>query len=108
MANEQVIKEVTPNFLRYILHNDCSRNQKDANPISAVEVVEAINQGKKVEIINAVIDGPFTLRSVTVESEISIQQSEFRGIIDCSYATFNEVVSLPPSSSPPEATLYPC
>jgi len=90
--NDKNRKEVTPQLLKYILQDDCSQEEKDATPIAAEEVVEAIKQGKKVEVINAVIDGPFTLRSTTIENEVTIKSTKFRETVDCSYSTFNQVV----------------
>ena len=91
--NDEKRKEVTPRLLRYILQDDLSQEEKDVKSIAAEEITEAINQGKKVEIVNAVIDGPFTLRSTTIESEVTIERTKFRDIVDCSYAVYNQVVS---------------
>lgn len=92
--SEKEKKEVTCFVLRYILPDDWSEEEKEKNPISAEEVVEAIKCGKKVEIINAVIEGPFILKSVNAEDEITIQRTKIRGPIDLSYSTFRRVLNL--------------
>ena len=43
-------KEITPTLLRYVLPDDCSDEYKEANAIAAKEVIEAIKDGKDVEI----------------------------------------------------------
>ena len=91
---EEVIKEVTASVLKYILPDDWSEEKKEANPIAAKKVVEAINDGKNVEIINAVIDGPLKLKSLNVEGEVTIQRTKIRGPIDWSYAAFKRVLNL--------------
>jgi len=92
--SKEVIKEVTSSVLKYILPDTWSDAKKEANPIAAERVVEAIKDGKKVEIKNAVIDGPFILKSVNVEGEVTIQRTKIRGPIDWSYATFKRVLNL--------------
>ncbi len=86
-------KEVTPLVLQYILPDDWDEAEKEKNPISAKEVVEAIKGGKRVEIKNAVIEGDFILKSANVEGEITIQQTKIKGHVDWSYATFKQVLS---------------
>ena len=102
--SEEEKKEVTPSVLRYILPDDWSEEKKEANPITAEEVVEAIKDGKKVEIINAVIEGPLILKSVNVEGEVTIQRTKIRGPIDWSYATFKRVLNLEDSIFETDAT----
>ena len=43
------------------------------------EIVEAVKQGKKVKIFNAVIDGPLLLRSVTIKGEIIVNAGKRDG-----------------------------
>lgn len=92
--NEEEKNEETPVFLRYILPDDWSEKEKEAKPIAAKKVVDAIKSGKKVEIINAVIEGPLILKSSIVNSEVTIQRTKIRGTVDCSYATFKQVLSI--------------
>ena len=87
-------KDVTHKLLRYILPDDCNDEDKEANAIAAEEVVEAIKDGKVVEIINAVIEGTLMLKSVIVEGEVTIEWTKVKGSVDCSYATFRQVLSL--------------
>lgn len=102
--NETENKEVTPSLLRYICPDYWSDQKKVANPIDAEEIVEAIKDGKEVEIINAVIEGPFILRSVNVESEVSIQRTKIRGSLDWSYSTFKRVLNFENSIFETDAT----
>ncbi|KKG17064.1 hypothetical protein EO98_18460 [Methanosarcina sp. 2.H.T.1A.6] len=102
--NETANKEVTPSLLRYIYPDDWDYKKKEENPIDAEEIVEAIKNGKEVEIINAVIEGPFILKSVNVESKVSIQQTKIRGPLDCSYSTFKKVLSFENSIFETDAT----
>lgn len=90
---EEVIKESTPLVLRYILPNNWSEKKKSENPIAGEDVVEAIKKKKAIEIINAVIDGPFILKNLNVEVEVKIQQTKIRGPIDFSYAIFKKVLN---------------
>jgi len=93
VMNTKVV-ETTPFVLRYILPDEWSEEERDADPISAEDVVEAIKGGKSIEIVNAVIEGPFKLKSVTVEGEVTIRRTKIRGHVDWSYATFKQVLSL--------------
>jgi len=104
IMNETKKKEVTPSLLRYICPDNWSDQKKVANPIDAEEIVEAIKDGKVVEIINAVIEGPFILKSVNVESEVSIQRTKIRGPLDWSYATFKRVLNFENSIFEADAT----
>ena len=88
------VVETTPLSLRYIIPDDWSEEEKEANPIAAKKVVDAIKSGKKVEIINAVIEGPLILRSIVVDGEVSIQRTKIKSSLDWSYAVFKQVVSL--------------
>jgi hypothetical protein len=56
--------------------------------------IEAIKAGKDVEIKNAVIEGPFILKSVNAEGEVTIKNTTIRDPIDWSYATFKRVLNL--------------
>jgi hypothetical protein len=80
--------------LRYVLPDNWSETEKEAKPIAAKEIIEAIKNGKKVEIINAVIDGQFILRDINVESEITIERTKIKDIVDWSYSTFKGVLNL--------------
>jgi hypothetical protein len=91
---EEEIKKLTDPVLKYILPDTCSDAEKDANPITAEEIVDAIKAGKDVEIINAVITGPFILKSINVEGEVTIQRTKIRDPIDWSYAAFKRVLNL--------------
>lgn len=88
------VPEITSLILKYVLPDNCSDKDKEANPIAAEEVVEAIKAGKSVEIVNAVIEGSFNLESVVVKGKITIARTKFKGTVDCSYATFKKVLSL--------------
>ena len=88
------IVEVNGYLLRYICPDDWSVEQKEENSIDARKIVEAINAGKTIEIINAVIKGPFILRSANVESEITIKRTKIKGPLDWSYSTFKQVLNL--------------
>jgi len=101
---EEVIKEVTSSVLKYKLPDTWSKAKKENNPITAEDVVEAIKDGKDVEIKNAVIEGPFILKSVNVEGEVTIQRTTIRGPIDWSYATFKRVLNLKNSIFETDAT----
>ncbi len=80
--------------LRYVLPDNWSETEKEAKPITAKEIIEAIKNGKKVEIINAAIDGQFILRDINVESEITIERTKIKDIVDWSYSTFKGVLNL--------------
>jgi uncharacterized protein YjbI with pentapeptide repeats len=97
-------KEVTSHILRYILPDDYSEAEKEAQPIDAEEIVEAIKDGKAVEIINAVIEGHFILNSVNVKSNVTIQRTKIRGSVDWSYAAFKQVLHLENSIFETDAT----
>ena len=90
--------------MKYICPDDWSDEKKEANPIDAEEIVEAIKGGKKVEIINAVIKGTFILKSVNVEGEITIQRAIIKGSLDWSYSTFERVLNLENSIFETDAT----
>lgn len=86
-------KEITPTLLRYVLPDDCSDEYKEANAIAAKEVIEAIKDGKDVEIKNVVIEGLLILKSKIIDSEITIERTKIKGQVDYSYATFKQVLS---------------
>ena len=88
------IKEIKADLLKYILPNKCSEKEKNANPISAEEVVEALRSGKAVEIINAIIKGPLIIKSMIIEGKVTIEQTNIKGFVDCSYTMFKKVLSL--------------
>lgn len=92
--SDKVKKEITPTCFRYVLPYAYTEAEKEANPIAAEEIVEAIKDGKAVEIINAVIDGPFVLKSVTVKGEVYIKQTTIKDYVDWSYADFKQLMSL--------------
>src|SRR5574341_2302105 len=92
--SEKVKKEITPKLLRYILPDDCSDEDKEANAIAAEEIVEAIKGGKNIEIINSVIRGPLILKSVIVEGEVTIERVKIKGPVNSSYASFKHVLNL--------------
>jgi len=92
--NEIENKEVTHSLLRYICPDDWSDQKKEANPIDAEEIVEAIEDGKTVEIINAVIEGAFMLKHINIDGKITIQRTKIRGQVDWSYAAFKQVLNL--------------
>ncbi|MCK4937787.1 MAG: pentapeptide repeat-containing protein [Methanosarcinales archaeon] len=102
--NEIENKEVTHSLLRYICPDDWSEQKKVANPIDAEEIVEAIKDGKTVEIINAMIEGPFILKYINAEGKITIQRTKFRGQVDWSYAAFKQVLNLENSTFETDAT----
>jgi hypothetical protein len=104
IMNETKNKEVTPSLLKYVCPDNWSDQKKEANPIDAEEIVEAIKDGKEVEIINAVIEGSFILRSLNVESEVSIQRTKIKGPLDWSYATFKRVLNFENSIFETDAT----
>jgi len=91
---EEEIKKVTASVFKYILPKSWSKERKEKDPITAERVVEAIKAGKDVEIINAVIEGPFILKSVNAEGEVTIKNTTIRDPIDWSYATFKRVLNL--------------
>lgn len=91
---DKIKKEVTPLVLKYVVPDGWDEAEKEKNPIYAKEVVEAVKGGKRIEIINAVIEGPFILKSLNAENEITIQRTKIRGTIDWSYATFKRVLNL--------------
>jgi len=101
----QPLKEITPLLLSYVLPDDCSEAEQEANPITAEEVVEAIKGGKAVEIKNALIEGVFNLKSVLVEGEITLERTKIRGAVDWSYATFKKVLTLTGSTFENDARL---
>ncbi len=92
MSKDEIIKE-TSLYLGYILPDDWSEEKKEAKPIVAEKVVEAIKSGKKVEIVNAVIEGSLILKSSIVDSEVTIQRTKIRGPVDWSYTIFKQVLS---------------
>jgi len=94
IMDEKENKEVNPFLLKYICPDNWSAEKKEERPIDAEEIVEAIKDGKKVEIINAVIKGAFILKSVNVEGEITIQRTTIKGPLDWSYSTFKRVLNL--------------
>ena len=102
--NETENKEVTPSLLRYICPDNWSDQKKVANPIDAEEIVEAIKDGKVVEIINAVIEGPFILKYTNVEENITIQRTRIRGQVDWSYSAFKQMLKLENSTFETDAT----
>ena len=104
IMDETENKEVTPFLLKYICPDDWSAEKKEERPIDAEEIIEAITDGKKVEIINAVIKGAFILKSVNVEGEITIQRTTIRGPLDWSYSTFKRVLNLVNSTFETDAT----
>jgi hypothetical protein len=83
--SEEVINDVTDSVFKYILPDTWSEEKKEANPITAEEVVKAIKAGKDVEIINAVIEDPLILTSINAEGKVTIQRTKIRGPIDWSY-----------------------
>ncbi len=86
-------KEITPTLLRYVLPDDCNDEYKEANAIAAKEVIEAIKDGKDVEIKNVVIEGLLILKSKSIDSEITIERTKIKGHVDYSYVTFKQVLS---------------
>ena len=104
IMDETENKKVTPFLLKYICPDDWSAEKKEERPIDAEEIIEAITDGKKVEIINAVIKGAFILKSVNVEGEITIQRTTIRGPLDWSYSTFKRVLNLVNSTFETDAT----
>lgn len=62
--------------------------------IAAEEIANAIRAGKAVDIDNAVIRGPFILRSVSVKGDISIKNTRITDRVDWSYANFKGKVAL--------------
>ena len=62
--------------------------------IAAAVIVRAIQTGKAVDIENAVIRGPLTLRSVSVKRDISIKRAKIMDKVDWSYANFKGKVTL--------------
>ena len=101
---DEIEKEVTDFLLRYIYPDDWTDDKKEGHPIDVEEIIEAIKDGKKVEIINAVIEGDFILKSVNVEGEITIQGTKIKGSLDWSYSTFKRVVNLKHSIFETDAT----
>lgn len=92
--SEATKKEITAPVFRRLFPSISIQEQRDAHPISAQEVVEAIKGGMRVEIENAVIEGPFMLRSVAVEAEVTIKGTLIKGPVDWSFAIFKQVVNL--------------
>ena len=92
--NENAKVEETTSLLRYVLPDDSTDEEKEAHPIAAQRVVQAIEAGSDIEIVNSVIDGDFVLDSVTVESKVTIQKTKFKGHVDWSYSTFKRVLRL--------------
>jgi len=97
-------KEETSKSLKYILPDNCSETEKEANPIAAEEIVEAIKCGNNIEIINRVIEGPFILKHINVEGKITIQKTNIKCQVDWSYATFKQVLNLENSTFKKDAT----
>ena len=102
--NKTENKEVTSSCLRYICPDNWNNQKKMANPIDAEEIVEAIKNGKVVEIINAVIEGPFILKYTNVDENVTIQGTSIRGQVDWSYAAFKQMLKLENSTFETDAT----
>ncbi len=86
--------EITSKLFKHVLPDECNEAEKEAKTIPAEEVVEAVKSGKAVEIINAVIEGSLIFKSLIIEGEITIQRTKVVGHVDCSYATFKQVLNL--------------
>ena len=54
----------TADLLKFELPGDASQAEKEANQLMADDVVEAIKNGKSIEISNAIISGPFYLNAI--------------------------------------------
>ena len=67
---------------------------EEKREIAASEIVSAIRAGKAVDIENAVIRGPFILRSVSVKGDITIKKTTITDKVDWSYANFKGRVTL--------------
>ncbi len=102
--DETEYKKETPFLLEYIYPDDWSAEKKEERPIDAEEIVEAIKNGKVVEIINAVIEGPFILKYTNVEENITIQRTMIRGQVDWSYAAFKQMLNLENSTFETDVT----
>jgi len=97
-------KEVTSTSLKYICPDNSSETEKEANPITAEEIVDAIKSGKNIEIINAVIEGAFILKHINIDGKITIQRTKIKGQVDWSYAAFKQVLNLENSTFETDAT----
>ena len=86
--------EPANSVFRRILPDDCDETTKERQAIAASEIADGLQAGKTVEIKNAIIHGPLTLRSMVLESEITIERSRFIDPLDCSYATFKKPLTL--------------
>lgn len=96
--NEEKKIEETPFILYHILPDSWSDTEREAHPITAEKIINAIKNRKRIIIINAVIKGLFILHSETVESEIIILGTKIKGHLDWSYADFKQVLNLQKST----------
>ncbi len=94
LMSKEAKKEVTPLLFRYVVPDEYSQEEKEAYPIPAEEIITAIKDGKAIEIINAVIEGSFILKSINIEREIAIQRTKIKGPVDWSYAAFKQILDL--------------
>jgi hypothetical protein len=92
--SKEAEKEVSPLLFRYLVPDEYSQEEKEAIPIPAEEIITAIKDGKAIEIINAVIEGPLILKSISIEKAIAIQRTKIKGPVDCSYAAFKQILDL--------------
>lgn len=83
-----------PTIFRRSLPDYCDAATKQALAVSAEEILQALQSGMQVEIINAVIRGSLILRSMVLESEITIEATQLIDRLDCSYAQFKKPLSL--------------
>jgi hypothetical protein len=93
MNSEERKIESLPTIFRRSFPADCDDATKDMQAVSAEEILGALRSGMQVEIKNAVIRGPLTLRSMVIEPEISIEATRLTHRVDCSYAEFKKPLS---------------
>jgi hypothetical protein len=79
--------------LTYRLPASMSAEEREQHAIWAEDVVHALKAGRVVEIENAVIHGPFILRSASTEGTLSIKRTKITDIVDWSYATVKGVLT---------------
>jgi pentapeptide repeat protein len=70
------------------LHLDKQASEADRT-IDASWIVEAVTAGKKVEIRNAVIDGPLDLKGTSIRGQIVLQQCVLLGPFELSCSTLS-------------------
>ena len=92
-----MISEQTDTHTRWVLPEAASDADREQHAIPAAEVAEALCAGRSVEIANAIVVGPLTLRSLAIPGKCRSGHC-IRGPADWSYTTFRRVVNLEQST----------